>query len=100
MHTRAGHARLIYANEQRPYEVSHHCSPKNGMVHSGHPRLCDDAICCQWGVELLEEQDRETVRRINENLDDDHDGSMAVPVITLALIAAVSIAAAIFAVTR
>ncbi len=88
------HARLIYADEMYPYTVTHHTSPRDGVVHNGHPRICDDEHCRQWGVELMEEEDRETVQRINDNLQSQDDGPMTVVVVVViaAVLALVTVA--------
>ncbi len=47
--------RLIHADERNPALITHHCAPRSGTVHTGHPRMCEDRLCVEWGAELLDD---------------------------------------------
>ncbi len=63
-------------------------------MHVGHPRSCSDVACRRYGQALMDAQDAETVRLVNEQLREDQEREMA-PVAFAVLGAALVIALAL-----
>ncbi len=86
-------SRLIRSSQHDPWEVTGHLS-RWGVLHANHPRLCDQADCRKYGQALLDAQDAETARLVNEQLREDQEREMA-PVAFAVLGAALVIALAL-----
>ncbi len=81
--TVTSHGRLIHADQYDRALITHHCCPKNGIVHDGHPNICTDPHCRVWAEHLAAKSETERIHRVNTELRNSESRGVLVPVLII-----------------